>query len=132
MMERDMMSSRFLYQLVPSEPLTRGTGCSSSPSARTESSAESPTRIKDMTPEQMVEMFMEHHNRYLPTPVASDYKGKTSAECMNKNGWDRSNNLKNFPTVLEMHGASADGTLFLLNPRFAAEMMGFPTDWCDI
>lgn len=81
----------------------------------------------------MVEIVRKHFNGLIPTPLATDYKGRGTTEgMMSKNGWDRTRGLRNFPVVLEMHGVAQDGGHFRLSPRFVAEMMGFAPDWCDI
>jgi hypothetical protein len=62
---------------------------------------------------------MDFHG-LLPTPTASDkYTGTTKER---KDGESRMSNLKH--NIAHQYGRNS-----LLNPRFVAEMMGFPVDW---
>jgi hypothetical protein len=57
----------------------------------------------------------------LPTPTASDYHARGDQP-----GWDGSD------LVSTMHKITgADGKTSQLNPRFVAEMMGFPPNWTE-
>lgn len=63
--------------------------------------------------------WMDFHG-LLPTPTASDkYTGTTKER---KDGISRMSALKN--NIAHQYGRNS-----LLNPRFVAEMMGFPVDW---
>jgi hypothetical protein len=62
----------------------------------------------------------------LPTPAAQNYKGASSKEALKKRG-----RLKikadNLPDQFAVSGRSSQ-----LNPRFVAEMMGFPPNWTEL
>ena len=60
----------------------------------------------------------------LPTPTARDFKGARTKEALEKSGRSNKNNLPD-------HYART-GKTSRLNPRFVAEMMGFPTDWTEL
>lgn len=63
--------------------------------------------------------WMDFHG-LLPTPTASDkYTGTTKER---KDGASRMSNLKH--NIAHQYGRNSQ-----LNPRFVAEMMGFPVDW---
>ncbi|RHR67877.1 hypothetical protein DWW79_02825, partial [Alistipes sp. AF17-16] len=69
----------------------------------------------------------------LPTPRTSDHKPPVSPRAMTrKNGCIRNDKLSNIPTILGEHCQLRPGKTSLLNPRFVAEMMGFPTDWTEL
>ena len=57
----------------------------------------------------------------LPTPATRDWKGARSEEALEKAGRNHTNSL---PDAFHQPGKTSQ-----LNPRFVAEMMGFPTDW---
>ena len=59
----------------------------------------------------------------LPTPTARDFKGARTKEALEKSGRSNKNNL---PDQFARTGRTS-----LLNPRFVAEMMGFPADWTE-
>lgn len=58
----------------------------------------------------------------LPTPDAAS--GKTGYMGKNRNG-----KQENLETVIRN---KIDGQTSLLNPRFVAEMMGFPPNWLEL
>ena len=58
----------------------------------------------------------------LPTPTARDYKGSASMESIQRR--KRNHLTNNLSDVYAQHGKTSQ-----LNPRFVAEMMGFPVDW---
>jgi hypothetical protein len=58
----------------------------------------------------------------LPTPTASDYHARGDQP-----GWDGSDLVSTMHKITE-----ADGKTSQLNPRFVAEMMGFPPDWTEL
>ena len=63
--------------------------------------------------------WMDFHG-LLPTPTASDKNTGTTKD--RKDGISRMSDLKN--NIAHQYGRNS-----LLNPRFVAEMMGFPVDW---
>jgi len=60
----------------------------------------------------------------LPTPNARDYKGGRSIEGLEAAGRNHTNSL---PDAFAQSGSSSQ-----LNPRFVAEMMGYPPDWLEL
>jgi hypothetical protein len=64
----------------------------------------------------------------LPTPTATDYKGAYPPTSINNNE-ARKSMLRNVyqHTEMEYHSKSSQ-----LNPRFVAEMMGFPPNWTEL
>ena len=60
----------------------------------------------------------------LPTPAARDYKGARTAEALQESGRNHTNSL---PDTYAQTGKSSQ-----LNPRFVAEMMGFPPSWTEL
>jgi hypothetical protein len=68
--------------------------------------------------------------RILPTPCANDYKGAYRPESMMaSNGMDRKERLNNIYIHLNHQ---YDSKTSQLNPRFVAEMMGFPPNWTEL
>ena len=59
-------------------------------------------------------------NGILPTPTASDKNTGTTKD--RKDGISRMSNLNH--NIAHLYGKTSQ-----LNPRFVAEMMGFPVDW---
>jgi hypothetical protein len=68
----------------------------------------------------------------LPTPNSRDYKGAQTPEKyeIRKEMWaEKGINLQlGLPQVIN----NANGTTSQLNPRFVAEMMGFPPNWTEL
>jgi hypothetical protein len=62
----------------------------------------------------------------LPTPTASCANGGTKAQ--RKDGKTRESELNHWATI-NRDESQATGATSQLNPRFVAEMMGFPVDW---
>ena len=60
----------------------------------------------------------------LPTPTTSDYKGARKTETLHAAGRNQTNSLA------DTFGQS--GKTSQLNPRFVAEMMGFPVNWTEL
>jgi hypothetical protein len=60
----------------------------------------------------------------LPTPASRDYKGARSKEALQESGRKENNSL---PDSFSQAGKSSQ-----LNPRFVAEMMGFPPNWTEL
>ena len=60
----------------------------------------------------------------LPTPTTRDYKGARTSESLSKSDRNETNSL---PDAFHQPGKSSQ-----LNPRFVAEMMGFPTNWTEL
>jgi hypothetical protein len=67
----------------------------------------------------------------LPTPAASDWKGAYRPESMqNKDGtFNREERLVN---IYLKTGQEYNSQTSQLNPRFVAEMMGFPPNWLEL
>jgi hypothetical protein len=63
----------------------------------------------------------ENWTQLLPTPTASDYHARGDQP-----GWDGSDLVSTMHKITE-----ADGKTSQLNPRFVAEMMGFPPNWTE-
>lgn len=61
----------------------------------------------------------------LPTPTARDWKGGRSLSGLQRAGRKPTNSLPDF--INSDHGKTGQ-----LNPRFVAEMMGFPIDWTEL
>jgi hypothetical protein len=74
-------------------------------------------------------MLNETIHQLLPTPATRDYKGCNSLEKMKSQIEDgeraHQGQLANFIAV-------QTGKTSQLNPRFVAEMMGFPPDWLEL
>ena len=62
----------------------------------------------------------------LPTPATRDYKGGKSTETLQKRK-DRGNFMETLPDKFAIGGKTSQ-----LNPRFVAEMMGFPPDYLEL
>jgi len=60
----------------------------------------------------------------LPTPTARDYKGARSTDALENSGRNETNSL---PDSFHQTGKTSQ-----LNPRFVAEMMGFPPNWTEL
>lgn len=60
----------------------------------------------------------------LPTPATRDWKGARSEEALEEAGRNHTNSL---PDAFAQTGRSSQ-----LNPRFVAEMMGFPVNWTEL
>jgi hypothetical protein len=67
--------------------------------------------------------YMGHHGM-LPTPATRDYKGARSTEALEK---ARRNQTNSLPDAFHQPGKTSQ-----LNPRFVAEMMGFPPNWTEL
>jgi hypothetical protein len=65
-------------------------------------------------------------NGMLPTPAARDYKGASSTEALQKRGRLKEK-ADSLPDQFSQNGKSSQ-----LNPRFVAEMMGFPVNWTEL
>jgi hypothetical protein len=74
-----------------------------------------------------LESALEFHlmgNAMLNTPCARDYKGSRSTEALEASGRKKTNTL---PDRFAQPGKTSQ-----LNPRFVAEMMGFPVNWTEL
>lgn len=65
-------------------------------------------------------------NGLIPTPASRDYKGASSTEALAARG-----RLKEVADCLSDQFA-VPGKTSHLNPRFVAEMMGYPVDWLEL
>jgi hypothetical protein len=155
---KDTPSNRYLFRLVPSEHRTEGIEFGLLPTVQTQGlkrcnsqgktefmplellptpmttdihHAERVTELKKRGAKGMrcrdkgeagangLTDWMDFHG-LLPTPTASDkYTGTTKER---KDGASRMSNLKH--NIAHQYGRNSK-----LNPRFVAEMMGFPVDW---
>ena len=64
----------------------------------------------------------------LPTPSTRDYKGANSMEHLKGENETVMNHMTQLPNYIKYH----IGTNSQLNPRFVAEMMGFPPNWTEL
>lgn len=83
------------------------------------------TRAKRQGHEKAIthlDAFVEYH--MLPTPATRDYKGARSSQALSKSGRNQTNSL---PDAFHQPGKTSQ-----LNPRFVAEMMGFPPNWTEL
>jgi hypothetical protein len=64
----------------------------------------------------------------LPTPATRDYKGANSIEHLRGENGTVMNHIGQLPNYLKFH----TGQTSQLNPRFVAEMMGFPPNWTEL
>jgi hypothetical protein len=65
----------------------------------------------------------------LPTPTARDYKGANSMEHLTRKSKTKGNSHQDqLPNYIKL----ATGQTSQLNPRFVAEMMGFPVNWTEL
>ena len=81
---------------------------------------------------QEVQTGFIYQRGMLPTPPATDYKGAYSPEAMvSKDGINRANLLRNVYIHFGEEWKQKDGKTSQLNPRFVAEMMGFPPNWTE-
>ena len=60
----------------------------------------------------------------LPTNTTKDWKGSRTKEKLQKKGRNETNSL---PDYFAQTGKTSQ-----LNPRFVAEMMGFPANWTEL
>nr|DAZ55393.1 MAG TPA: hypothetical protein [Caudoviricetes sp.] len=155
---KDTPSNRYLFRLVPSERRTEGIEFGLLPTVQTQGlkrcNSQGKTEFMPLellpTPmatdihhaERVAELkkrgakglrcrdkgeagangltdWMDFHG-LLPTPTASDKNTGTTKE--RKDGASRMSDLKH--NIAHQYGRNS-----LLNPRFVAEMMGFPVDW---
>ena len=63
----------------------------------------------------------------LPTPATRDYKGCNSDKYLNRDT-EGNSHMDQLPNFIK----SQTGETSQLNPRFVAEMMGFPPDWLEL
>ena len=64
--------------------------------------------------------------KMLPTPMTRDYKGGKTTETLEERK-ARGNTAETLPDKFALNGQTSQ-----LNPRFVAEMMGFPTNWTEL
>lgn len=155
---KDMPSNRYLFRLVPSERRTEGTEFGLLPTVQTQGLERCNSQGKtEFMPLELLPTPMEtdiHHaervaelkkrgakglrcrdkgeagangltdwmdfHGLLPTPTASDKNTGTTKE--RKDGASRMSDLKH--NIAHQYGRNSQ-----LNPRFVADMMGFPVDW---
>lgn len=143
---KDMPSNRYLFRLVPSERRTEGIEFGLLPTVQTQGLKRcnsqgktefiplellpTPTAIdagtgrinKSLSPnaKERPTIAMAAKMGLLPTPTASDKNTGTTKD--RKDGISRMSNLNH--NIAHLYGKTSQ-----LNPRFVAEMMGFPVDW---
>jgi len=64
----------------------------------------------------------------LPTPAARDYKGANSLEHLRGENGNKVKHDSQLPNYIKL----GTGSTSQLNPRFVAEMMGFPANWTEL
>jgi hypothetical protein len=64
----------------------------------------------------------------LPTPAARDYKGANSLEHLKGENGNKVKHDSQLPKYIKL----GTGSNSQLNPRFVAEMMGFPVNWTEL
>lgn len=84
----------------------------------------SPNRVNSTSNYSMLNETI--HKALLPTPAMSNYKGASSTEALENRG-----RLKPIADNLADQFA-VSGKSSQLNPRFVAEMMGFPPNWTEL
>lgn len=147
---RDIPSSRLTFRLVPSVRPTGGTGCGLLPTVMTQglkisnekgqtefipldllptpNAAEGEKYSKTYNPDSQMGKGLTSMavNGLLPTPTAIDAGGGRINKSL-------SPNAKNRPTLAlaARMTSSRTGHASQLNPRYVAEMMGFPSGWTE-
>ena len=143
--------NRIFFRLVPSMPRTGGTGCGLLPTVQTQGLKvcnakgrmefmplellPTPTAIdagsgrinKSLSPNasERPTLAMAAKIELLPTPTVNDAANASLAASQA----DRKSGLVK---VAMRSGEYRDGAGFRLNPRFVAEMMGFPPNWTEL
>jgi hypothetical protein len=74
------------------------------------------------------DLSMMLYKGMLPTPATRDYKGANSMEHLRGENGTVMNHMGQLPNYLKFH----TGQTSQLNPRFVAEMMGFPPSWTEL
>ena len=64
----------------------------------------------------------------LPTPATRDYKGTNSMEHLRGENGNKMTHENQLPNYIKLQ----TGSNSQLNPRFVAEMMGFPPNWTEL
>jgi hypothetical protein len=64
----------------------------------------------------------------LPTPATRDYKGANSMEHLRGENGNKMTHESQLPNYIKLQ----TGSNSQLNPRFVAEMMGFPPNWTEL
>lgn len=139
---KDIQSSRLLFRLVPSERPTGGTEFGLLPTVQTQGMKVCNAQGKTV--------FMPL--KFLPTPNAAEGTKFTKKYNLNSqmgrgltamaingmlptpiaNSWKTPCEHGDGSPNLQTHVAREFGKTFQLNPRFVAEMMGFPPDWTEL
>jgi hypothetical protein len=109
-------SNRIYYQLLPSELPTDATEFGLLPTPTTDE--------RDAKYKQGGTNLRAALKGMLPTPTTRDYKGARSSETLHATGRNGTNSL---PDAFAQAGKTSQ-----LNPRFVAEMMGFPVNWTEL
>lgn len=112
--------NRLLFQLQPKTHRTDviGAGLLPTPTAMDKTSATANMKSSQVKPGSMHSMTL---SRFLCTPTAQSAKGNTSDKRGKGNLTDQ---------IAEMELTTSKTSQ--LNPRFVAEMMGFPPNWTEL
>ena len=114
--------NRLYFQLQASAIApTNGTEFGLLPTPRAQEIENSKQRIKENRIDSITTMAKLG---LLPTPRNRDYKGARSTEALEASGRTATNSL---PDSFSQTGKTSQ-----LNPRFVAEMMGFPSNWLEL
>ena len=139
---KDIQSSRLLFRLVLSERPTEGTGCGLWPTPMS-TEIRHQRRVQELKaaggntfhsrangetrPNGLMD-FIEFHGMLL-TPSASDgMRANFTMESLKRHNKKNAENSN----LSEQIAHKVNGGTFQLNPRFVAEMMGFPPDWTEL
>ena len=127
--------NRLLFQLVPKTLRTEETDAGlllktpCSADAYTENLTKKEQRFGNSgTLAQEVQTGFIYQRGMLPTPATRDYKGANSMEHLKGQNGTVMNHMTQLPNYIKFH----TGETSQLNPRFVAEMMGFPPNWTEL
>ena len=80
----------------------------------------------DNRPNSILDAVMFY--KMLPTPATRDYKGANSLEHLKGENGNKMTHENQLPNYIKLQTGSSSQ----LNPRFVAEMMGFPPNWTEL
>ena len=125
-------AKRLLFQLVPSEPTTGGTGFGfwRTPTSNSGGGCDVEALLsKTPRPSGARRTMTLNHQvkdqRLWPTPAARDYKGGRKLETLKEAGRNETNSLPDAVNVANQATGS-------LNPQWVEWLMGFPEGWTDL
>jgi hypothetical protein len=110
---------RLYCQLAVSKHPTSGSEFGLLPTPKAREAPDCPSERNRNTPSLQALAAMD----LLPTPTSRDHKGARSTEALEASGRNHNNTLPDF--------FAQTGKTSQLNPRFVAEMMGFPPYWME-